>query len=546
MTAVTDAATPVAESPSLVRTVRDACWEVFRTLGLTRFFANPGSTEVPLLAGFPDDFDFILGLHETSVVGMATGWALARSAPALVLLHTTAGLGNAVGALATARENRVPLVVLVGQQDRRHLVSEPFLTGRLEDLAGDYPVWVGTPPRAKDLPDIITRAYHEAELRRGPALVIVPMDDWLESAPTTRSASPVKIEAGVELPGTAATRLATALGSAARPVIVAGSGAATLRSWAALEQISAKLGAPVWQEPFGARPGFRQNAASFRGLLSAGRAGVRDQLAGHDLVFVVGAQSLRQYGYEPGPLFAEGTRVIVLSDEIGKAVVSTADLAVVASVDSTLEALARHLPGGPDGVGDTPLPAPPASDVLTPPQVYGALARRLDADAAVFEETPSSRDDLVRYCPARSPLGYISAAMGGLGFAMPTAVGLRMASPKRQVVAIVGDGSAIYSIQALWSAQRYEAGVLFVILANGRYAIMDRLASLAGGMRPWPGFGDLSFEQLAAGFGCRSQLVTTVDELDEALDVLVPLLREGTEPMVLIADVAADAEAVLE
>ena len=101
--------------------VRDATFDVFRSRGLTSLFANPGSTEIRLLADLPDDLRFVLGLHESSVVGMATGYAIARGEPALAILHTTAGLGNAVGALATARVNRAPLVVLVGQQDRRHL-----------------------------------------------------------------------------------------------------------------------------------------------------------------------------------------------------------------------------------------------------------------------------------------------------------------------------------------------------------------------------------------------------------------------------------------
>src|SRR5438045_8912936 len=111
------------------RTVREATFDVFRRRGLTTLFCNPGSTEVPFLAGLPDDIEFVLALHEGSVVGLATGYALGRGEPPLVVLHTTAGLGNAVGALATARVKRAPPVVIVGQQDRRHLVFEPFLTG---------------------------------------------------------------------------------------------------------------------------------------------------------------------------------------------------------------------------------------------------------------------------------------------------------------------------------------------------------------------------------------------------------------------------------
>src|SRR5262245_66515009 len=139
---------------------------------MTTIFSNPGSTEIPLLAGLPDDLTFVLALHEGSVVGMATGHALASGRPALALLHTTAGLGNAVGAIATARVNRAPLVVVVGQQDRRHVVFEPFLAGQLAGLAGDYPVWVDQPVRAPDVPGGIERAYHDAAAGRRPAPVI--------------------------------------------------------------------------------------------------------------------------------------------------------------------------------------------------------------------------------------------------------------------------------------------------------------------------------------------------------------------------------------
>ena len=133
-------------------TVRTATFDVLRRLELTTIFSNPGSTEVPFLAGLPDDLRFVLALHEGSAVAMAAGYAIARGAPSLALLHSTPGLGNAVAALATARQNRAPVVVLVGQQDRRHLALEPFLAGRLHGLAGDYPVWVDQPVRAAGRP----------------------------------------------------------------------------------------------------------------------------------------------------------------------------------------------------------------------------------------------------------------------------------------------------------------------------------------------------------------------------------------------------------
>src|SRR3954453_7374115 len=188
-------------------TVRDATYEVLRRLELTTLFSNPGSTEVPFLAGLPDDLRFVLALHEGSVVGMAAGHALGRGAPSLLLLHSTPGLGNALGrgppapvplpsapgpgnavaARATARLNRAPLVVVVGQQDRRHLALYPFLAGKLDGLAGAYPVSSSQPARAQDVPGAIVRAYHEAATGRGPAIVIVPMDESLHThaTPTT-------------------------------------------------------------------------------------------------------------------------------------------------------------------------------------------------------------------------------------------------------------------------------------------------------------------------------------------------------------------------
>lgn len=184
---------PTDTDGAVSETVRDASFDVMRRLKLTTIFGNPGSTEIPFLTYLPKDIRFVLGLHEGAVVGMATGCAIARGAPAFVNLHTAPGLGNAINAIANARDTRVPLVVVVGQQDRRQLAFEPFLTGRaLERLAGEYPVWTNLPARAQDVPGAIARTYHEAQAHRGPAIVVVPMGDWLEPAdqPAAADAAP--------------------------------------------------------------------------------------------------------------------------------------------------------------------------------------------------------------------------------------------------------------------------------------------------------------------------------------------------------------------
>jgi benzoylformate decarboxylase len=157
----------------------------------------------------------------------------------------------------------------------------------------------------------------------------------------------------------------------------------------------------------------------------------------------------------------------------------------------------------------------------------------------VIEESPSNRPELLVRLPAREPLGSLSPAMGGLGFALPAATGLRMARPDRPVVAIVGDGSSLYAIQAVWSAAHYRAGALFVILANGGYAIMDRLAEQHGGAVPWPGFG-VDVAGLARAFGCPARTIRGHDELLQAFDEVLPGLGGRDEPLLLEVAVAPD------
>ncbi len=521
------------------QTVREAAFDVMRGRGMTTIFANPGSTEIAFLVDLPDDLRFVLALHEASVVGLATGWAIGRDEPAFVNIHTTAGLGNAVGALATARVNRAPLVVLVGQQDRRHLAAEPFLTGRLGGLAGDYPVWVDEPPRAQDVPMALDRAWHEASAARGPALVIVPMDDWAEPAETRAAPlTPARVHRAAELGAEAVAELAAMLGEARAPALVVGAGADDARAWQALVALAERLACPVWQEPFGARAGFPQDHPRFAGHLPAARSRLRATLAEHDLVLAVGAPAFRQYPYEAGTLVEDGTRLAVLTDDPAEAHRSPVEVALVGPVARACELLAEQVPAR-NTTPPAPAPAPwrpeppPPGGPLRAAHLLAALAERLPPDAILIEETPSSRPELHARIPARASLGFLSAAMGGLGFALPAATGLRMARPDRPVVAVVGDGSALYTIQALWSAAHYGAGVLFVILANGRYAIMDRLAEAAGGVPPWPAFEAVDVTGLARSLGCQAERVDDHAGLLRALDAALPSLAGRGQPLVL-------------
>src|SRR5947209_4821395 len=161
-------------------TVREATFELFRAHGMTTIFGNPGSTELPMLADFPDDFTYVLGLQELAVVGMADGFAQASGLPTHVNLHTAPGVGNAIGGIFNAQVNKSPLVITAGQQVRPQIMIEAILTNRDAPVTPlSYVKWSHEPPRAVDVPGAIARAIAHALLPpRGPAFVSIPMDDW--------------------------------------------------------------------------------------------------------------------------------------------------------------------------------------------------------------------------------------------------------------------------------------------------------------------------------------------------------------------------------
>jgi benzoylformate decarboxylase len=529
---------------SAPQTVRDVFFDILRQYELTTVFANPGSTEISLLANLPADIDFTLALNEGSVVGMATGYALARRKAAMVVVHTTAGLGNAVGAIATARVNRAPLVIVVGQQDRRHLATEPFLAGRLRGLVGEYPVWFNEPVTPLDVPAAVARAYHEATTRRGPAIVIVPMDDWLAEY-TEERVFPAPASAIVSGEPSAAT-VATVVGhldSAKNPVIIAGAGNDTDEGWAALVRLAERTQTPVYQESFAGRAGFPQDHPLFAGFLSAARSVLRKQLADFDTVLAAGAPVFRQYNYEPGLMVTPGTAVIVVTNDSDEALRSAATLSVIGDIPATISEVAdtvRAVSKARTAVPPrrTPPPAPTGDEPLRASHVMAALAELLPADTIVVEETPSSRPDMHDLLPARQPLGFVSAAMGGLGFGLPATIGLRMGLPSRPTVAILGDGSSMYSIQGLWSARHYKVGALFIILNNGRYAVMDRLAEKSGSAEPaWPPFDEIDFVDLSQSLGVSATRLSDYATMRRTLEEIVPTLATRKEPHVLVIDV---------
>jgi benzoylformate decarboxylase len=234
----------------------------------------------------------------------------------------------------------------------------------------------------------------------------------------------------------------------------------------------------------------------------------------------------------------------VLTDDPAEAAFSAAQLAVVGPVRATVTALAQvaapHRSTATEANTRPARPAPlKADDPLTPAHVFSELYARLPEVSTLIEESPSTRRLLMDHVPARRPLGFLTPAQGGLGFALAAATGLKIGQPERPVVAVVGDGASLYNIQTVWSAAHYDVGALFVIMSNGGYAVMDRLAVNAGGKAPWPGFQEVSVSTIATGFGCPTRRITSYAELVEVLDEVVPHLGSRREPLLL--DVAVTA-----
>lgn len=508
-----------------MRSVRDVVYEFFRARGMTTMFGNPGSTELPFLSDFPDDFTYVLGLHEGAAVGMADAYAQVTGRPTVVNLHTAPGVGNAMGALVNARANRAPLVVTAGQQVRAMMGLEALLTNtNAVDLPRPAVKWSYEPPRPQDVPAALARAtYLAMQPPQGPVFVSLPMDDL--TAPADDPATGLTL--GRTVTGRAApdpsalADLVERLGGAANPVLVLGGGVDASGGLDAAVALAEKLRVPVWRAPEPGRLGFPEDHPYFRGSLPNAIAPLAAKLAGHDLIVVIGAAVFRYYPYMPGEFLPAGAALVQVTDDVDEATRAPMGDAIVADPGLTLERLAELMPPAdrpaPAGRGTPRTPAyedgPMTADV-----VFATVAGELPDDAIIVNESPSNlaaHRDQIR--PGR-PASFFFTTSGGLGFGLPGAVGAALAAPDRRVLAIVGDGSAQYAITALWTAARYRVPVTVVVLVNAEYKILKwfgKRENVAG--VPGLDLGGIDHLALAQGYGVEATRAETPDGLRDAL-----------------------------
>ncbi|MBV8999457.1 MAG: benzoylformate decarboxylase, partial [Solirubrobacterales bacterium] len=485
-----------------------------------------GSTELPMLRDYPEDFTYVLGLQEQAVVGMADGFAQASGRPTHVNLHTAPGVGNAVGAICTARANKAPLLITAGQQVRAQVTHEALLTNRDATIVPQpYVKWSHEPPRPQDVPGAIARAIHHATLApRGPVFVSIPMDDWDAEADEDRAVTARRRVVGARaLPDPAElAQLASLLESARNPVLVAGPDVDASGGWSAAVALAEKQRLPVWAPPptASSRLGFPEGHPNFVGILPPAIGPVADALKGHDVVLVAGTSVFAYYPYIPGPLLAEGTTLIAITSDPDEAARAPMGDALVGDVALALQAL-LELVGESDRRSPDRRPEPPEPAAQEPMSGSAAMAVLADVwpDGGIaVAEAPSSSSALRNRLRLSEPGSYYQSGSGGLGFAISAAVGVQMAEPDRPVVCVVGEGSAQYGITALWTAVAYKAPVTFLVLRNQEYMILKWFAAFeqvdgAPGLE-LPG---LDTAAVAAAYGMPARDVSGSEDLAEAL-----------------------------
>jgi benzoylformate decarboxylase len=524
-----------------VTTVREETYALLRHWGLTTVFGNPGSNELPFLAGFPADFTYVLGLHEGGVLAMADGYAQATGRPALVNVHSAAGLGNAMGNLANAAASHTPLVVTAGQQARPMVglgavLAEPALTR----VAEPHVKWSFEPLRAQDIPRALAQAFHLAALPpQGPVFVSLPLDDWgaaVEPSEVEHLAGRRVCAGGALDPGLV-SGLAERLTRAAAPVLVAGPECDVPGVFEAVVRLAEHCALPVWLAPTPPRCGFPTAHPHFRGVLPASIRGVAESLGGHDLVLVLGAPVFRYHAYRPGPYLPAGAELVaVTSDPVEAARAAFGD-ALVADVGQVARQLLDVVPARPGPVPPrTPPPAAGQDAAPLPAEaVFDVLARVLPAGTAYVSESTSNTPAFWERVPLDRPRSLYFPAAGGLGFGLPAAVGVQLAEPGRRVVAVLGDGAVQYGVSALWTAVRHRLPITFIVLRNSTYGALTWFAGHLGvagvpGME-LPGLDSVA---IARAYGLAASHASTPYELaallsrapDGPLLVEVPIVDE--------------------
>jgi benzoylformate decarboxylase len=516
--------------------VKHATLNLLRAFGIKKVFGNPGSTELPFLSDWPDDIDYVLGLQEASVIGMADGYAQATRNAGFVNLHSAAGVGNALGNVYTAHRNQTPLVIIAGQQARSILPLQAFLYAeRASEFPRPYVKFSIEPARAEDVPAAIARAYYMAmQPPCGPTFVSVPTDDWthqtqpLEARHVSRQIGPDP---------DAIETLVAALSASQHPAFVVGPGVDRAQAVELMVRLAEKTRAAVWVSPFSARCSFPERHPQFAGFLHASPAQLSEALREYDLVVVIGAPVFTFHVEGHAPIFDGAAAIFQITDDPTAAAATPVGTSIIATMKPALTMLLELLPQTRRAMpaGRVLPPAPVAGDPIPVEFLLHALSSAMPDNAVLVEEAPSHRPAMQKFMPMRGQDSFYTMASGGLGFSLPAAVGMALGRPGIRTVCLIGDGSAMYSIQALWTAAQRQLPLTVVVINNAGYGAMRSFSQVMQ-VRNVPGLDlpGIDFVKVAQGLGCDAVRVSKASELAPALKRA--LAHDGTSLIEVVVD----------
>jgi benzoylformate decarboxylase len=481
-------------------TGRSAFLALLKDEGVTHLFGNPGTTELPIMHALKEhpDLTYVLGLQEAVVVAMADGFSRASGKLVACNVHVAPGLGNAMGSLFNAKFTGTPMILTAGQQEQGHGLTEPLLYAPLVPMAEPLVKWAVEVTRLDDLPRIVRRAAKVATTPpTGPVFISLP-GDILNAEAGIELGSSTRVETRTRPADVVLQRLARRLAEAERPLIVVGDEIVKSDALEVAARLAETLGAPVYQQsaPYGAH--FLSEHACYMGGLSRDQKQVRAVLSQHDLMVVLGADPIRMSVWSDVEPLPEGMPIVHIGQlDWDMAKNYPAELAVRADVGETLAALTPLLPrqGGERlatrakaalaelAKGNwsakrvqlhSRLAGRAAQKPIDPDWLTLQVAESLPHDAVVVNEGLTAARHLTDLVPYRERYGFHGLGSGGIGWGVPAAVGVALAQAPRPVLCYSGDGSALYTIQALWSAAHMKLPITYVIANNGGYRILKQ------------------------------------------------------------------------
>ena len=536
--------------------------ELLKQEGVTVMFGNPGTTELPLMDAFAVERDirYILGLQEAALMAMADGYAQASGALAVLNLHVAPGLGNAMGMLYDTMKANAPVLVTAGQQDLEYVVTEPVLTADLPTLARPFVKWAAEVHRLEDLPRYVHRAVKTALAPpTGPVFLALP-GDILKSDADIDLLEPTRVAPRLRGDAAAVAAAADMLAKAERPVIIAGDAVAQSRAHKELAALAEAIAAPVYVEFVPNTASFPASHPLYRGMMTRSQAGVREVLDKHDLLFSVGADLFTwslPSNIEPWPAGLPlihldsdpwqlgknyPAQVAILGDPratlpditagVGARMTAAAKNAASARLTFTTEAIKKDRAAfrakARAMAGKTP---------VQPLALLEAIGAMLPKDAVVIEEILSSAPGIRSLIDSDDEQSFFGLRGGGIGWGLPAAIGVKLALPDRPVVALVGDGSALYTVQGLWTAARYRLPIVWVIFNNTSYRILkQRLVMLRGLAEQADTFVGMElndpaidFVGLSRSLGIAAERAATVKD---TTDLIGKALKDGTAMLI--------------